>query len=312
MPQGFAITRDAATKAATLVVSPKGAAAGPWEVFARGANSGAPVAFGTQAGDFPLPGKKWTLFAVRQNGETHCIAERRLPMRGGYNFRDLGGFAGHGGKHVAWGKFFRTDDLKNLTEDDTAYLASIPLATIIDFRTQHECDRAPDTVPPGVKKTLHYPVMPGNLGPRGPNPHDYPSMDAFMLAIYQGLVREPEVTATYKAFFAHVQTAGDIPLLFHCAAGKDRTGFAAALILAALGVDREIIFSDYEASNVYLGSKYASLIKDNPEKNGLFTVKREFLAESFRIIDEERGGMETYLASDLGVTIAWMRETFLA
>ena len=310
-PTDFAITRDAATKAATLTVAKDG----PWQVFAgkdaQTIDFTAPIATGAVSGSFPLPVDGWAVFAVRQNGEERVLAERQLPMEGGYNFRDLGGIKGHDGKRTVWGKLFRTDDLQNLTKDDSAYLSSIPVATIVDFRTHYERDKGPDTIPPGVKNALHYPITPGNLDPRKNSPEDFGGMDNFMLAIYRDLVNDAAITATYRAFFRRVQQNADLPLLFHCSAGKDRTGFAAAMILFALGVDRETIFSDYEASNAYLGDKYAAIIAANPEHGGLFTVKPAYLEESLRVIEQEHGNVETYLTSVLDVDIALMRERFL-
>lgn len=311
MQLDFAITRDPASKAATLTV----AATGQWEAYAgkdaESMNFASPVASGEGPGEFPLPGDRWTVFSIRQNGESRSLAERRLPMQGGYNFRDLGGIKGYGGKRVVWGKLFRTDDLQSLTREDSAYLASIPLTTIVDFRTHHERERKPELVPAGVKSALHCPIMPGNLDPRKNSPESFGGMDNFMLAIYRDFVRDPAIAGTYRAFFAHVQESAALPLLFHCAAGKDRTGFAAAMILFALGVDEETIFADYEASNAYLGDKYAPAIAANPEHGGLFTVKRAYLEESLRAIEQEYGHVETYLESALAVDIQLMRERFL-
>lgn len=311
MKADFAITRDPASKAATLTV----AATGQWEAYAgKDAESmdvASPVASGEGPGDFPLPGDMWTVFSIRQNGESRLLAERQLPMQGGYNFRDLGGIEGYGGKRVVWGKLFRTDDLQSLTREDSAYLASIPLTTIVDFRTRYERDKKPETIPAGVKNALHYPIMPGNLDPRKTSPESSGDMDSVMLAIYRDFVRDSAIVGTYRAFFAHVQENADLPLLFHCAAGKDRTGFAAAMILFALGVDREAIFADYEASNIYLGDKYAPAIAANPEHGGLFTVKRAYLEESLQAIEQEYGQVETYLESALAVDIRLMRERFL-
>ena len=99
------ITRDAATKAATLTVAGQGA----WQLHAAGADcchdNDAPLATGNGQGVFALPlaANSWARFSLRQNGAARSLAERHLPMAGGYNFRDLGGFLGAGGKRVAWG-----------------------------------------------------------------------------------------------------------------------------------------------------------------------------------------------------------------
>ena len=308
------ISRDPRTKTATLAVT----APGRWSLFAgktgEAIDFSTPVASGNgpETATLPPDSSGWACFALRTADRTWLCAERRLPMAGGYNFRDLGGFQGADGKHVAWGKFFRTDGLSDLTDGDLAYLASIPVVTFADFRTDEESLRYPDRIPPTAKTVLHLPIAPGYLNPAGPrNLEDYGSPDEFMLHMYRDLALDKGITATYKKFFAAVQNEKDIPLIFHCSAGKDRTGIAAALILTTLGVDRETILEDYEISNVYLGNKYAALVKEKPYLQGLFTVKKAFLNEALTLIEAEYGSVPAYLEKALDVDIAGMRRRFL-
>lgn len=311
MTSDFTILRDAATKAATLRVTGRGA----WEIYAGPAqdriDETRPVASGTGPGEFTLPvsSRAWACFSVRRGNAAFLAAERHLPMRGGYNFRDLGGLAGAGGKRVAWGKFIRADELENLTGDDLAYLESMPLRTIVDFRTESEVQRAPDKVPVSVGTVLHSPVAPGylNAGHTG----RFTSSEDFMLGIYRDLALDPAIAETYRLFFKHVQNDKDVPILFHCAAGKDRTGVAAAFVLFALGVDREAVFADYTASNVYLGAKYAPIIASAPEQQGLYTVQPSFLAEALDLIEDRHGSVENYLRDVLEVDIPALRERYL-
>ena len=311
-----AITRDPATKAATLTV----AQSGRWDLFAgknvADVDFSRPIASGAGPGKQTLAPAGWACFALhaeeRDEKEPLLLAERHLPMAGGYNFRDLGGFAGTNGGRVAWGKFFRTDGLSTLTEGDLAYLTSIPVVTIVDFRTAEENEHAPDKIPASVKNVLRLPIAPGYMSERAArNLEDYASPDEFMLEMYRDLALDPGITASYRQFFAAVQAEKDIPIIFHCSAGKDRTGLAAALILAALGVDRETILADYEASNRYLGDKYAPYIAKKPYLRGLFTVKKAFLLEAFRLLESEYGSLAAYLETALDVDIAAMRRRFL-
>lgn len=313
------ITRDPATKIATLTVSRNGA----WELFAgkslAGVDFSRPVASGAGPGEqtVPLPG--WACFALRMEGEKDreplFLAERRLPMAGGHNFRDLGGFSGAGGKRVAWGKFFRTDGLATLTEADLAYLASIPVAAIVDFRTAEEDERSPDAIPASVKNVARLPIAPGYMSDRAvKNLEDYATPDDFMFEMYRDLALDAGITDSYRQFFALVQAGefrDNLPVIFHCSAGKDRTGFAAALILHALGVDKRTILADYEVSNRYLEDKYAPYIVGKPHLKGLFTVKKAFLEEAFRLVESAHGSLETYLETVLDVDIAAMRRNFL-
>lgn len=312
------IRRDPETKSATLTV----ALSGDWSLYA-GKNAdedggnfdvSPPLASGTGPGEVALPDAPpgWSYFALRNGEEIFTLAERQLPMAGGYNFRDLGGFRGADGKRVVWGKFFRTDGLGNLTDADLAYLASVPVVTIVDFRTVEENLHSPDRVPATVKNVLHLPIAPGYLNPdAGKTLEDYESPDEFMLHMYRDLAEDAGITATYRQFFGRVQNEADIPLIFHCSAGKDRTGLAAAYILTALGVDRETILTDYETSNAYLGDKYAAIVAAKPYLKGLFTVKKAFLRETFTLIEKEHGAVSSYLEAMLDVDIAAMRRRFL-
>ena len=303
-----AISRNPATKEGTLHVAGSGA----WRFFAHDSSGGELLLEAAHPGVFPLPeaSPRWTRFELETPEGRIPVAERQLPMAGGYNFRDIGGFAGVDGKHVAWGKLFRTDDMASLTKADCAYLASIPLVTVVDFRTETEKADAPDKFPESVVNALHYPIAPGFLNPEG-STKQYADSDDFMLGIYHDLVLDEGITATYRRFFNHVQNAANLPLSFHCAAGKDRTGFAAALVLFSLGVDKEAILADYEASNAYLGDKYAAIIATYPDQSGLYIVKPAFLMEALSLIDAKYGSMERYLTQALDIDIAAMRALFL-
>lgn len=303
------LTRDPETKAATLRV----AGHGPWTLFNQGAHGNTELLLqGAEPGTYPLPDEvtRWTLFRLETPGGDAILAERLLPMAGGYNFRDVGGLTGAGGKHVRWGKLFRADDMGGLTKADLAYLASIPIKTVADFRTDAERAATPDKLPASVVNAPHLPVAPGHLNPSSASV-EYGSTDAFMMAIYRDLALDDAITAVYRRFFSHVQCESDLPLLFHCSAGKDRTGFAAALILLALGVDKDTAMADYEASNEHLGDKYAPLIAANGGQGGLYTVKPSFLLAALDGIQTKYGSVETYLETALNVDIQAMRARYL-
>jgi protein-tyrosine phosphatase len=100
------------------------------------------------------------------------------------------------------------------------------------------------------------------------------------------------------------------PLLFHCSAGKDRTGFASALFLASLGVDKETIIQDYLLSKKQVEEKYAGFVAENPVLEPLMTVKREYIEAALDLIDKEYGGMENYLTHYLQVDTLKMRKIY--
>jgi protein-tyrosine phosphatase len=114
----------------------------------------------------------------------------------------------------------------------------------------------------------------------------------------------------YKAFFQLLMDEKNTPLLFHCSAGKDRTGFGAALFLASLGVDKETIIQDYLLSKKYIEEKYSGFVAKNPVLEPLMTVKREYIEAALDLIDKEYGGMGNYLSHYLEVDTLKMRKIY--
>ena len=308
------IIRDKETKAATLVMRESG----PWRLYAgpqpSKVNRERPVLDGNAPGRYPVrvePGAR-SYFVVELDGRAVPLAERLLPMEGGWNFRDLGGMPTGDGRRTAWGKLIRADGLNGLSDADLAYLASVPLTTIADFRNEHEAAKAPDRLPPSVKRHLHLAITPGRLEAGNPRAiFANPAGDGFMEEMNRTLALDPGIQAVYREFFSKVQNEENLPLLFHCSAGKDRTGFAAALILLSLGVDRETVMADYMASERHLTGKYDALMAKYPDHAALFMVKPSYLEAALDAIDEQYGGVEPYMREALGVDIGKMKELFL-
>jgi protein-tyrosine phosphatase len=134
------------------------------------------------------------------------------------------------------------------------------------------------------------------------------SYKEIMIGMYHSLIRD--LMPAYSLFFTILADTAKTPLLFHCAAGKDRTGVAAALFLSALGVERSTVYADYVLSASLLEERFSPLVKAHPEFRDMVTVKREYLEASFGVIDDEWGGVESYLAEKLGVNSAALREFY--
>lgn len=308
------VLRDRDTKQAWLSVEKNG----EWYVFAgrtpETVDFSKPLLSGEKAGKYPLdvPDSVRTYFQFVTPEGKAILAERRLPMKGGYNFRDLGGYKTREGKYVKWGKIFRSDDLYNLTPEDLNYLSSIPITSIVDFRSQGEAESAPDKLPASVAEHFAFFVSPGNLDSSG---MDFANLaanaDSLMMQVNISLVTDSSTIRRYKDFFALLQDEKNIPLLFHCSAGKDRTGMGAALILSALGVDEETIYQDYLLSNVYLEDKYKSIKELYPQLASLFEVKKEFLQAGIEEIKKQYGSVDNYLVGKLDVDIHKMRSLYL-
>lgn len=310
------IIREKSTKDASVQIYTKGV----WKLYA-GLSADKidmehPIAQGMDSGTFPLnvPDSVRSYFVIETEEGKAIVSDRHLPMTGGYNFRDLGGYITTEGKYVKWGKVFRSDDLHSLTDADLRYLSSIPLVSIVDFRSEEEMNEQPDLNPASVKQNYKYSINPGNL--MGAVKADLENLtemkaDTLMMGMNELLVSDSASISQYKKFFALLQNDEDVPLMFHCSAGKDRTGMGAALFLSALGVDEQTILQDYMLSNSYLANKYAKYKAMNPALSSLFTVKPEFIQAGLSRIKKDHGSVENYLTNMLGVDISKMKEKYL-
>ena len=226
---------------------------------------------------------------------------------GFYNLRDLGGYTGIDGRTVKSGVLFRGDDLHHATKKDLAKLAEIPLQTIIDFRDEQEKLSAPNQFPENVQNYIGLEIQVGNILDII-NIEDDDSSE-LMVNVNISLVRDFQ--AVFRQFLHIAANASTGPLFFHCSAGKDRTGYAAALLLSALGVDREVIMTDYQLSAVYIRPKYEEFIQNNPILAPLLETRQKYLGAAFETINTEFGGVENYLAAHLNADVEKLRELYL-
>ena len=172
--------------------------------------------------------------------------DRLLPLVGAYNFRDLGGYPTTDGRQTRWGRLFRSDTLDELTAEDVAALRQLGLASIIDLRTTSEVARAGRRVL--EDEPIHYVHLSviqeeGQETPseaRAAVPQWGSSRAAQRYLWYLEVGAEPLVAA-----FELMAQPERYPLVFHCYAGKDRTGVLAALVLGCLGVEETAIIEDY-------------------------------------------------------------------
>lgn len=252
--------------------------------------------------------------------ETEVSHTRLLPLQGGRNFRDLGGYKTTDGREVKWGKLYRSGVLSNLTSGDYDYLREREIATIVDFRSSDERETEPTRWAAGNVIAMNWDYEMGNweqefakvLSKPGFGKEDLVKL---MDQGYVGLVQQQ--TPHYRAMFQQMINQ-DEPLLFHCTAGKDRTGIGAALILTALGVDRETVKKDYLLSNDYLkNSDMFKLPVDASEKEKrmfaffsqlpedvrgvLAGVEASWLDSAFAEMEREHGSVEGYIEHALDV-----------
>jgi protein-tyrosine phosphatase len=228
--------------------------------------------------------------------------QRVWPLQGVTNFRDLGGYPGHGGRPVRWRRLFRSDHLGGLTEADKTVLARLGLAKAIDFRGQSERAAVQYQLPgvtqhslaiePTVVQRMQDLVAAGH----GLTPA---RAAALMTDLYRALVNDQ--AHRFAELFDHLLQA-DAPVVFHCTAGKDRTGFAAALILLALGVPRDVVLQDYLLTNRVFKQPAAAQGGLSAEVLAvLWQVQPGFLNAALHAVDTEHGGVERYLQLRLGL-----------
>ena len=230
---------------------------------------------------------------------------RSLALAGASNFRDLGGYAGQDGRRVRWRRLFRSDHLAALTAQDVQTLAGLGLARAVDLRGQQESAAQSYALP--ELRYLPLPIEP-TVVQRAKEMAQ--AGQAITAPVARQLMRE-----TYRAFVADNQAQfaalfdyllqDDSPLVFHCTAGKDRTGFAAALILQALGVSQDLILQDYLLTNgLYRRPQQLAGTAPQEVLEVIWSVQSDFLAAAFDTIDQDYGGLPRYLSQQLKVSEA--------
>ncbi len=239
------------------------------------------------------------------------------------NFRDLGGYATHDGRTTKWRKVFRSGEFSRLTRGDQDQLSRLNIEWIIDLRSDEERARAPSRWIEGndLPQTILLPI--------GGNAADWSS--AMSRQLQSGEFSAGELRATfidmyasvpldnaaqYQALFSRILASEGQPVLFHCTAGKDRTGIGAALLLSALDVPRATIMDDFMATNAAVDVERMSIVlaqvfsqrsrnKIDPASiRPMLTVEPVFLETTFTAIESEYGSVDNYLRDAIGLTDA--------
>lgn len=245
---------------------------------------------------------------------------RVLQLAGGFNFRELGGYVTADGQTVAWQRLLRTAHLSSLTAEDWHQLTHYGIRQVIDFRSRAERKQFPDPQVPGIKNQV-IPVFDDDetesstaAAQRHREFSENPRAGyQRMLYVYRRLIINPGAQAAYRQLFTFLLNSGsEGGTIFHCSAGKDRTGMAAVFILSALGVPREKIFADYlltnSASTVHISQRVEDAQRRNRNEafqrsiRDLASVNQDYLQQALTLIDYQYGGMQAYLADILEIT----------
>ena len=233
---------------------------------------------------------------------------RHLALQGAANFRDLGGYKTTDGKTVKWGKIYRSADISKLTDADLAVLKEKKITYDVDLRGHQEAEKQPDRVNPGTDYIL-CPAGSDSLGNWMKELAAAPknSGDSIM-GVYYGNTKY--LTDRYKPFFGKLLAMpADQSLVFHCTAGKDRTGIAAALFLYSLGVPYKTIVADYTATNYYLNATAQRSIKgmvgmmhmDEQTARSMMAAKKQYLDATFAAINAKYGSVDNFIKDQLGL-----------
>ena len=243
-----------------------------------------------------------------------ALTNQLIGITSGRNFRELGGYATASGKKIKYHKLLRTGNLADLTVADQTYLIKYGLKYIVDFRSQEEVTRQPDRVPEGVKYEYD-PVFSEDLtnSSKSIDRLDELSKDdaqfgfEHMLLAYEDMVISESAKTAYRNLFSAMleNDQEDQALIFHCTAGKDRTGFGALLALTALGVPLGLIRQDYLLTRVttkdfvesMLAREKAAGKNENTLKSihDIQTVYPEYFDHAVKVINDNYGSVNNYL-----------------
>lgn len=250
-------------------------------------------------------------------GQNQCMPlhpDRVFLLQGVTNFRDLGGYAGADGRPVRWRRLFRSDHFGALTATDLAALAPLGIERSFDFRGEAERAATPYHWPGVVQHPLSIEptvVQRMQAMTAAGRALTVPMVTDLMADLYRALVLAQ--SHRFAELFAHLLQA-DAPVVFHCTAGKDRTGVAAALILLALGVSRDVVQQDYLLTNQHYRHPPLGQSETPPDVlQVLWRVQDGFLDAALQTIDAQPGGLGGYLQR-LGLgpaALAELRQRYL-
>lgn len=258
---------------------------------------------------------------------------RQIPLQGAVNVRDLGGYRAYGGDRVRYGQVFRADALAKLTDADVATLGGLGLKKVVDFRVPAEVQYdGPDRLPAGLGVTSRavsdnglFATLMTVIGSKDPVKQEEMlgsgKAEAFMRDVYRTFVTDGPNRAQFAATLRDIARGGNAsPLLYHCTAGKDRTGWTSYLLLRAIGVPERTAVRDFLASNTYRAA-YDAKVREGLKQGGLMQnpdlliplqeVGTGYLEAALGEVEQKYGSLNGYLRKGLGLdtrTILALRE----
>ncbi len=236
--------------------------------------------------------------------------ERFIEIQGAYNMRDIGGYRTEDGGVIKWRKLLRSGKISRIKESENAKMAAMDIQCICDFRTLAEQEASPDNwynlehvrrypLPIGEGRLDKLDWMKNATKGTGKNSHLYQANQMYVL----------HHAHRFRAFFELLLQERNYPMLYHCTAGKDRTGFATILLLSALGVKKTTIVEDYLLTNEYLNKFFWKRMSVVSAKSGfdlekvkpILIADKMYIQGAFDAIVEHYGTMENFLKEALNL-----------
>ena len=254
---------------------------------------------------------------------TQAIPGQSLGIASVPNLRDLGGYETNDGATLARGLVYRSNQLSGITPEDMDRLGQLHLENAFDLRTAPEREARPEELPPDV----NYVVLdvladapgagPAMLERLMQNPEEANAAlgggkaEEGFRESYRQFVSLPSAKAEFRNLFLALGDRDQLPALFHCTTGKDRTGWAAAAFLTLLGVPKERVVEDYLRSNEYILPLYQPTIDAFVEAGGeeriplaILGVRQEYLEAAFAEMETQYGSIVRYFSEGLGIDTA--------
>jgi protein-tyrosine phosphatase len=281
---------------------------------------------------------RWYFQLVPDHGEPLVIADRSLHLTTAANFRDAGGYRTADGKWVRMGLVYRSNGIEHLSDGELSEIDRLNLKLVCDLRTAEEIRRGPDRVPQGATEVsadvladdadlIHNMLAGGTATPQAPpnagtaatpqappNPGAGPSLEH---RIYRDFVRLSSAQKAYGSLFERLSDPSTLPTVFHCTAGKDRTGWAEAVFLTILGVPRPTVVRDYELTNEYLQGDALKSVRQSTNQATAARLRADpaALDAAFDEVTRDYGSFDNYLRHGLHLseaTLSAIRKNFLA